>query len=488
MTPEEYERWHVRNCARCGRRAARSAEWSDGPICRTCYERAMRVRGCCPGCGADRLLPGLDTAGTPICRDCAGITRDFFCDRCGFEGLLLGGRLCERCTLADTLARLLDDGTGRVAPPLHPLVTALLETDRPKSRLIWLRNPNVVRLLRGLAAGTIPLTHEGLHQEAPWRTVHHLRDLLMDSGVLPRVDRQILLYQRWLTERLATIEDPEHHRLLRHFTTWRQMRRLRAAAAKKPLGRSQTHQAKQETTQAGAFLAWLADRGRTVEHCRQADLDAWHTEKPATRRPAQTFLRWCMKTGRMPRLTLPPQVIAQDQAPLHQHRRLAMLRRTLNDDSLPLRSRVVAAFVLLYAQPVSRIVRLTIDDVTDDGTTITVSLGHPPSPLPEPVADLMRAYVRSRQHLPYANSRSSRWLFPGRQPGQPMNPASLQAHLREIGVPPQRGRTSAIRQLVLQAPAPVIAKALGYHDKTTTRLVTEAGGTWSRYAPGDHSR
>ena len=69
-----------------------------------------------------------------------------------------------------------------------------------------------------------------------------------------------------------------------------------------------------------------------------------------------------------------------------------------------------------------------------------------------------------------------------------MNPVSLQVHLRKIGVPPQRGRTSAIRQLVLQAPAPVIAKALGYHDKTATRLVTEAGGTWSRYAPGNHER
>ncbi|MFC4612911.1 hypothetical protein ACFO9E_34990 [Streptomyces maoxianensis] len=100
----------------------------------------------------------------------------------------------------------------------------------------------------------------------------------------------------------------------------------------------------------------------------------------------------------------------------------------------------------------------------------------------------MRAYVHSRQHLPDASSRSARWLFPVRQPGQPMNPVSLQAHLREIGVPPQRGRASAIRQLVLQAPAPVIAKALGYHDKTATPLVTEAGGTWSRYAPGDHAR
>ncbi|MFE1521267.1 hypothetical protein ACFW9I_31255 [[Kitasatospora] papulosa] len=139
-------------------------------------------------------------------------------------------------------------------------------------------------------------------------------------------------------------------------------------------------------------------------------------------------------------------------------------------------------------KPVSRIVRLTIDDVIDDGTTVTVQLGDPPSPLPDPVADLKRAYIQTYQRLPYASSRSSQWLFPGRQPGQPINPVSLQVHLREIGVPPQRGRTSAIRQLVLQAPAPVIAKALGYHDKTATRLVTEAGGTWSRYAPGDHKR
>ncbi|WP_328792949.1 MULTISPECIES: hypothetical protein [unclassified Streptomyces] len=488
MTPEEYERWMIRDCARCGRRASKSAEWSDGPICRTCYDRAMRVRGRCPCCDTDRLLPGRDTDGAPICRDCPGIVRDFFCDRCGFEGLLLGGRLCEHCTLADTLVCLLDDGTGCVAPELPPLVKILLEMNRPKSRLIWLRNPNVVRLLQGLATGSIPFAHDSLHQETPWRTVTHLRDLLMDSAVLPQVDRQLLLYQRWLTERLATIEEPEHRQLLRHFATWHQMRRLRAKAEKGPLGRSQTNHTKQEVLQAGAFLAWLAGRGRAIGQCQQADIDAWHTECVATRRPTQSFLRWCMKSGRMPRLTLPPAVITQDSEPLHQHRKLAILRRVLNDDSLPLRARAAAALVLLYAQPVSRIVRLAVDDVIDDETVVTVRLGDPPSPLPKPVADLMRAYMQSRQHLPYASSRSSQWLFPGRQPGQPMNPVSLQVHLREIGVPPQRGRTSAIRQLVLQAPAPVIARALGYHDKTATRLVTEAGGTWSRYASGDHTR
>ncbi|MFD3471739.1 hypothetical protein ACFWWM_36465 [Streptomyces sp. NPDC058682] len=269
MTPEEYERWMIRDCARCGRRASKSAEWSDGPICRTCYDRAMRVRGRFLCCDTDRLLPGRDTDGAPICRDCAGIVRDFFCDRCGFEGLLLGGRLCEHCTLADTLARLLDDGTGRVAPELLPSVKILLEMDRPKSRLIRLRNPNVVRLLQGLATGSIPLAHDGLHQETPWRTVTHRRDLLMNSTVLPRVDRQLLLYQRWLTERLATIEEPEHRQLLRHFATWHQMRRLRAKAEKGPLGRSQSkpHQA---GSHPGRRLPRVARRPRTGDRAVSA--------------------------------------------------------------------------------------------------------------------------------------------------------------------------------------------------------------------------
>jgi hypothetical protein len=41
--------------------------------------------------------------------------------------------------------------------------------------------------------------------------------------------------------------------------------------------------------QAGAFLGWLDVRGCLLPHCGQADLDAWHTENYATRRPAQAL-------------------------------------------------------------------------------------------------------------------------------------------------------------------------------------------------------
>jgi hypothetical protein len=44
------------------------------------------------------------------------------------------------------------------------------------------------------------------------------------------------------------------------------------------------------------------------------------------------------------------------------------------------------------------------------------------------------------------------------------------------------GRAAALRQLVIEVPAPVVADALGFHQNTTARHVAIAGGTWNRYA------
>ncbi|MDK0524535.1 hypothetical protein [Streptomyces sp. ML-6] len=87
-----------------------------------------------------------------------------------------------------------------------------------------------------------------------------------------------------------------------------------------------------------------------------------------------------------------------------------------------------------------------------------------------------------------ATNPASRWIFPGRRTGQPARPDHLSALLHEVGVPAVAARGAAIRQQLLELPAPVVADALGYHDKTASRLLRETGGTWSRYAPGDHTR
>ncbi|MEE1931216.1 hypothetical protein V1J52_24065 [Streptomyces sp. TRM 70351] len=133
----------------------------------------------------------------------------------------------------------------------------------------------------------MPLTHEAIQALPNWRTAAYLRDLLMDSGVLPHIDRRLLLFERWLAQQLAATADTEHARLLQHFATWHQLRKLRAKAAKGPLGTSTTQECRQQITQAGAFLAWLAARHVALSACTQTDLDAWHAKKYATRRPAR---------------------------------------------------------------------------------------------------------------------------------------------------------------------------------------------------------
>ena len=73
----------------------------------------------------------------------------------------------------------------------------------------------------------------------------------------------------------------------------------------------------------------------------------------------------------------------------------------------------------------------------------------------------------------------STWLFPGRNPGQPLAYATMFNQLRDLGFPMRTGRISALRELAAQASAPV--NALGFHHTTTQRQHINAGATWSRY-------
>ena len=413
------------------------------------------------------------------------------CTRCGRQGRLPAGRRCARCALADQLAAALDDGTGRVNPALAPLFEALTSMDKPRAGLIWLQNPKVPKLLSDLATGRIPLSHEGLHAVPSWRTAAYLRDLLMTCGVLPTIDKQLAHYETWLHRRLAELVDADspHLRLLRQFAVWYQLPRLRAKAERRPLTPSHRQFASDQLTQAHRFLGWLQQRDHTLAQATQADLDAWHaTHNDHQRRTLRAFLRWAMRAGHLPRLTLPPLPVRRAE-PITQHRRLELLGRLLTDEDRPLRSRVAACLILLFAQPATRIARLTIDDLTrtTDGQ-VFIRFGEPPTPVPEPFATLLLQATTQRDNLQTATNPGARWLFPGRRAGQPLHASHLSQLVRDLGVPALAGRTAALRQLVLQVPAPVAAQALGYHHNTTTRVASEAGTPWSRYAAGDHGR
>lgn len=203
----------------------------------------------------------------------------------------------------------------------------------------------------------------------------------------------------------------------------------------------------------------------------------------------RAFLNWAMQSRHCRRsLSIPGMKISQ-RAALSEDECLDALGRLLTDAEIPVRLRVAGVIVLLYAQPVSRIVRLSVTDVVRDGdNTVLLRLGDPASPVPAPVAALLLAHIANRDNMNTATNPASRWLFPGRRAGQPSRPDHLSALLNDVGVPAAAARGAAIRRQLLELPAPVVADALGYHDKTTTRLLNEIGGTWSRYAPGDHGK
>ncbi|MFC7546582.1 hypothetical protein [Plantactinospora sp. GCM10030261] len=259
-TAEQYERWFVRDCVRCGRRSS-TVRWPDGQVCRTCQDRALRTQGRCPGCSYDRLLAGRRAEDRAlICTSCAGFSISYTCAECGQEGKLHAGRRCARCTFTRRIAELLDDGTGRIRPELAPLAELLTSMDNPLTGLAWVSSRHGVPapaadLLRGLGRGDIELNHDAFHRLQPWRAAAHMRELLTQCGVLPPIDKQILLFERWLLEHLDTITDTEQRRLLRQYATWHQLPWLRRRAERGPVSRSTRGELGQQILRAGDFLA-----------------------------------------------------------------------------------------------------------------------------------------------------------------------------------------------------------------------------------------
>ncbi len=118
-----------------------------------------------------------------------------------------------------------------------------------------------------------------------------------------------------------------------------------------------------------------------------------------------------------------------------------------------MRIRAIACLMLLHAQPLSRILRLTTSDITHDDGQTWICFGHPPAPVPEPFASLLHQQISAQP------ASHSDWLFPGRNPGQPAAYGTIFTLLRDRGFPMRTARVSALHQLVLQAPAPVIARS-----------------------------
>lgn len=196
----------------------------------------------------------------------------------------------------------------------------LRHADNPHNGLTWLDKPGTTDLLTALATGTIPISHDALAAHPAWRKATYLRELLIACGILPPIDKQLMLFQRWLDTHLAATTNPEHHALLSRFATWNELRRLRHKADQAPLSPATIRVSRERIRQATALLTWLHTTGHTLATCPQPHLETWLAANRQTRHPATAFLRWAAQTTTAPhrQLTRPPLPAATTQ-PRRQH-------------------------------------------------------------------------------------------------------------------------------------------------------------------------
>jgi hypothetical protein len=496
-------------CVNCGRRRTVNTRTPDGPLCPGCPQLTMADCSICRQhrpCGTSRLT------GLPWCPPCQ--RRSARCARCRQVAPIRSGTLdeprcqdctvpafpdcpicetsprpgqCPDCRLQLRLRELLTGPDGATHPALRPLKDALAATDPPATALRWLAKQPVATVLADIAAGRRRLSHAAL-DELPQRPIlTHLRSVLVATGTLPPRDEYMARLERFLDDALATRTDPDQRRILQRYAIWHLLRRLR----RRNNGQHATHEqyavVQDHVRGAVVLLDWLAAQHLTLATCGQADLDRWLSGSQASYRyHAGHFVRWAARQH-LTKLSFPALRWQGPTRALDDQARWDAAHRLLHDDTIATRDRLAGLLVLLYAQPVARISRLTTDhitiDDTKDGITVRIHLGTAPIVLPDLVADLTRQLLNGKRgHATTGAGHTSPWLFPGGQPGRPIRSTHLAQRLKDLGIHPGQARSTALFQLATELPAALLARMLGIHIDVAVAWQHISAGDWMTYA------
>jgi len=119
---------------------------------------------------------------------------------------------------------------------------------------------------------------------------------------------------------------------------------------------------------------------------------------------------------------------------------------------------------------------------------VRLRLGREPIVLPDPLGALVLQLAASRRgHAAPGDQGSSRWLFPGGQPGRPISACRLAGRLRQLGLRPGPARSTALFGLATDLPAALLARLLGINISVAVAWQRASSGDWAAYA-ADYSR
>lgn len=467
-------------CSSCATIKAVAVVWAAGPVCSTCYQRALAAKGTCEDCGARRRIDPRDSSGRQRCSDCAGLAAFAICDGCGVEDRIWRRRRCFACNLADRVGQLLAEADGTVRVELSGLAAALVDTTSPRAVLRWLEAPVVADTLAGLAQRRIEASHEALDALGAGRAVAHLRHVLISAGVLPARDETLAGLHDWVEAQLDRIEVVEDRNLVAAYATWWVLRRRRERLARRPT--LQVGYDHRNLLRAIELLGWLRAHDSSLGSCTQAHIDLWLASGPPSRRDADRFVRWARRRRLCAPIVIARQPAAMPVAAREPTALAGLARRLLADDTIALPDRVAGLLVILYGQTATRIAALNLDHINHRDAITTLALGSTPVELPEPLAQLVRQLATSRHGRPALGGDPGRWLFPGGRPGRPITASRLSVRLNKLGIDVRAARTTMLIELSGELIPAVIADTLGLSPGTATRWVRAAAGDWNAYA------
>ena len=470
-------------CPRCDQTAKKHrATWPEGPICASCYVRAVETFGACASCERHGMLPGFDVDHRPICRACANISTDLDCQTCGEEAELIRRKRCARCVLREDLNALLSPND----PPdlsLKRLVAVLCSVERPASLLTWMRSPAPRALLTSIGQRALALEHQAFDALPRSNAVEHLRSILVAHGMLPeRGHVDLARFDLWVDRRLLDLAvRPRVAAALEPFARWHHLRRLHDNADTIRNMNFATRAAKQEITEAGKLLTWLDDvHDVAFADAEQQQIDEYLSTGPTTRKTARNFINWnrtigatTLRSGR--RRTAISTPVATDTE------RLKQLARLLAATDAPLIPRAVGLLLLLYGTPIGRLVQLRRDVVTEapDGMRIDLG-GTQPALVPAGISEVMYAVLTAGAPT-RTTTVDGGWLFPGLRAGHHVHADSVHTQLRSLDITVRAGRNAALADLTQQIHPAALAEILGYSQQTLTGHALRAGLAFASY-------
>ena len=422
--------------------------------------------------------------GRGYCFRCAGVNPIFFrpCPRCG-ESAYLNRNLCISCRAHESVHLLFTDEVTASDRRILAMRDACLAADPIAVQAVFNRPKIVAQLRMALTAPTGFPSHQDLDAAGTDMATRTVRSFLVQYGILPSRDDHLARLEQWITETMMTIKQSEERHALTGYARWAHLRRLREQTA--PTRFAQISSIRREIRMILELLAWTRNQGHCLVELTQLDLDSWAAAGPQDCYRVHNFLRWAAANGNCRRLSFEKRPASHPLATAHDEDAQWESLRTIFDGSSHIKPpiRLAAALVLLYGASVSKIVQLTVDDITLDREVLFVRLGRVPLALPHQVGQLAVLTKESRRSGTIFHAADEpHWLFPGAAAGKHLSVAALRERLYALDISPRSARSHALTHLAHELPAAVLAGLTGLHISTASHWMQAVSAPQASYA------